>query len=79
MTALYAEDAVLLPTISNQPRLSPVEIEDYFDQFLALKPDGKILQSNTRAFDNIAISSGIYEFSFADGSKVLLVTLTCTS
>jgi hypothetical protein len=34
----YASDAILLPTVSNQPRLSQAERRDYFVHFLENKP-----------------------------------------
>ncbi|KGJ89588.1 SgcJ/EcaC family oxidoreductase [Colwellia psychrerythraea] len=70
VTALYATDAVLLPTISNMVRHNHNEIEDYFVQFLANKPSGKLLEQNIRVFNDIAMNSGIYEIKFNDGSCV---------
>lgn len=70
VVALYDADAILLPTISNQVRHNHQEIEDYFVQFLALKPAGKIDQANVRIFDDLAINSGIYTFTFSDGNEV---------
>ena len=70
VTALYAEDAILLPTVSNQVRHNHDEINDYFVNFLKKGPSGKIDESNVRIFDNLAINSGVYTFSFGDGSKV---------
>jgi uncharacterized protein (TIGR02246 family) len=70
VTALYAEDGILLPTVSNQVRHNPDEIEDYFVRFLAKKPMGKIDEANVRIFNDLAINSGVYTFSFADGSSV---------
>ena len=40
VTAMYAEDAVLLPTVSNQVRHNHAEIRDYFVAFLAKQPQG---------------------------------------
>jgi len=37
VTNMYADDAVLLPTVSNQVRHNPAEIRDYFVAFLAKK------------------------------------------
>jgi uncharacterized protein (TIGR02246 family) len=70
VVALYDESAILLPTISNQVRLNHEEIEDYFDNFLAMVPVGHIDESNVRIFDQIAINSGIYTFTFKGGNKV---------
>ena len=70
VTALYAEDAVLLPTISNRIRSNPDAIEAYFVDFLARSPQGRLDQSHIRIFETLAVHSGIYTFSFADGSQV---------
>ena len=70
VAALYATDAILLPTVSNKVRHNHVEIEDYFFHFLAKVPSGKIDESNVRIFRDLAINSGIYTFSFSDGSSV---------
>ena len=71
VAALYEWDATLLPTISNQVRHNHQEIEDYFEQFLELEPQGEILESNIRRFGDIAINSGVYEFIFKDQSKAV--------
>jgi uncharacterized protein (TIGR02246 family) len=64
VAALYATDAILLPTVSNQVRHNHQEIEDYFVHFLAKGPQGKIDESNVRIIDDIAINSGVYTFTF---------------
>ncbi len=70
VAALYAADAILLPTVSNQVRHNHEEIEDYFVQFLAKGPSGKIDEANVRIFGDLAINSGVYTFTFADGAVV---------
>lgn len=70
VSALYAKDAILLPTVSNQVRHNHEEIEDYFVHFLAKGPQGKIDESNVRIFDDLAINSGVYTFTFKDGASV---------
>ena len=70
VAALYATDAILLPTVSNKVRHNREEIEDYFVHFLAKGPVGKIDESNVRIFGDIAINSGVYTFTFADGASV---------
>jgi uncharacterized protein (TIGR02246 family) len=66
---LYAPDAVLLPTVSNKVRRNPAELKDYFEQFLQLKPRGKIDQQNIRIFGPVAINSGIYTFTLTKHGK----------
>ena len=46
VTAMYADDAVLLPTVSNQVRHNHAEIRDYFVNFLQKSPQGVINESN---------------------------------
>lgn len=70
VAALYAADAILLPTVSNRVRHNHEEIEDYFVQFLAKGPSGKIDEANVRIFGDLAINSGVYTFTFADGAVV---------
>ena len=70
VTSLYENEAILLPTISNQVRHNHDEIEDYFSNFLAKGPRGKIDESNIRIFGEIAINSGVYTFFFKDGTSV---------
>ena len=70
VAALYESNAILLPTVSNKVRHNHEEIEDYFVTFLAMKPQGKIDESNIRTFGSVAINSGVYTFTLGDGSTV---------
>lgn len=70
VTDLYENDAILLPTISNQVRHNHEEIENYFVLFLQSEPKGEIDESNVRLIGELAINSGIYSFTFKDGSTV---------
>ena len=71
VAALYDDtNGILLPTVSNQVRHNHEEIEDYFVHFLAKGPQGKIDESNIRIFDQLAINSGVYTFTFKDGAVV---------
>jgi len=70
VVALYEANAILLPTVSNQVRHNHEEIEDYFVHFLAKRPKGKIDESNVRVFDQLAINSGVYTFTFKDDVQV---------
>ena len=67
---LYADNSILLPTVSNKVRHNHEEIEDYFEHFLAKSPEGKIDESNIRIYEKLAINSGIYTFKFSDGNSV---------
>ena len=71
VTQMYADNAVLLPTVSNRVRHNHAEIRDYFVAFLAKKPQGVITESNARVLsDTLATNAGIYVFTFGDGSSV---------
>ena len=71
VTAMYADDAVLLPTVSNQVRHNHPEIRDYFVNFLQKSPQGVINESNVSVLsDAHATNSGVYTFTFGDGSTV---------
>jgi uncharacterized protein (TIGR02246 family) len=59
----YARNAVLLPTVSNQPRTTPALIEDYFRTFLAGKPQGTINERHMTIGCNMATDVGIYTFT----------------
>jgi uncharacterized protein (TIGR02246 family) len=60
----YAPEAVLLPTMSNDVRTDRAEIVDYFQHFLAGKPQGQILESHVEVLGpNAAIDSGTYRFA----------------
>lgn len=81
VVSLYAPDAVLLPTLSNQVRHNHAEITGYFDMFCALKPVATMVESNIRVFGDAGTNSGIYSFNLdaPDGSRVdVLVRFTFT-
>ncbi|MFF3328849.1 SgcJ/EcaC family oxidoreductase [Streptomyces sp. NPDC002888] len=64
---LYADDAVLLPTLSNKIRTDRAGIVDYFEHFLQKKPVGKKVETVVNVLDgNSAIDTGVYEFTLTD-------------
>ncbi|MDT7838425.1 DUF4440 domain-containing protein [Aquabacterium sp. OR-4] len=66
----YDKKSILLPTVSNKPRLTAEEKEDYFEHFMQRKPVGAI-DSRTIEIDcNTAVDAGLYTFTFGDGSAV---------
>jgi len=73
VTELYAEDAVLLPTVSNLPRTTPAEIEDYFNHFLEKKPFGIIKQRNIKQGCNKLTDAGVYDFEVTSNGKKEIV------
>eukprot|EP00585_Thalassiosira_rotula_P004803 CAMPEP_0196142006 /NCGR_PEP_ID=MMETSP0910-20130528/10755_1 /TAXON_ID=49265 /ORGANISM="Thalassiosira rotula, Strain GSO102" /LENGTH=618 /DNA_ID=CAMNT_0041403247 /DNA_START=79 /DNA_END=1935 /DNA_ORIENTATION=- len=67
----YAQSGVLLPTVSDTPRTDFSSIEDYFVNFLKLKPQGEILDSHVTIGTDWCSDVGIYEFTMgATGKKV---------
>lgn len=60
VVGLYAEDAVLLPTLSNQIRLTSEDREDYLRLFLSHKPNVTIDSLMERKWGQVVILSGIY-------------------
>lgn len=70
VVALYENNGILLPTVSNQVRHNHDEMEAYFQQFLAKGPIGRIDEANVRLFGELAINSGAYTFEFKDGSTI---------
>ena len=64
VVANYAERSVLLPTVSNKPRLTEAEKEDYFHHFLENKPIGKIDSRTIEIGCNTAVDAGLYTFTF---------------
>ena len=71
VVANYAERSILLPTVSDKPRLTPAEKEDYFEHFLEDGPSGKIDLRTVEIGCNSAVDAGLYTFTFAKtGSRV---------
>jgi uncharacterized protein (TIGR02246 family) len=70
VVALYADDGILLPTVSNKVRTNHAEIQDYFEHFLQLKPQGVINEQHIKILDdNTAINDGIYTFTVTKEGK----------
>ena len=70
VVANYAARSILLPTVSNKPRLTAAEKEDYFEHFLHSKPVGTIDSRSIEIDCNTAVDAGLYTFAFGDGSTV---------
>ncbi len=70
MARLYSNDATLVPTVSARIRSDHEQIADYFTHFMAKKPAGTITESNIQTFGHVATNSGLYTFSFGDGSEI---------
>ena len=78
VVANYAERSILLPTVSNQPRLTPAEKEDYFHHFLENKPAGKIDSRLIEIGCNTAVDAGLYTFTFGTSGAQVKARYTYT-
>jgi uncharacterized protein (TIGR02246 family) len=68
VTANYASDAVLLPTVSNTPRTDSASIQSYFVDFLKKHPQGKIDTRTVKIGCNMASDVGTYTFTLSGKS-----------
>lgn len=71
VVALYAEGSILLPTLSDKPRLTPSEKEEYFRHFLEKRPFGRIDMRKIEICGDMAVDSGLYTFTFAKTGEVV--------
>lgn len=63
VTALYAADAILLPTLRGEVKQGPQKIREYFAQdFLPRNPVGCCLEQHTRVIGDVGVNSGLYRF-----------------
>jgi uncharacterized protein (TIGR02246 family) len=67
---LYAQDAVLLPTLSPNVETTPASRKEYFDAFTA-KPNlkGTVNEEHIRVFGDVAVNSGLYTFTYTQNSQ----------
>ncbi len=70
VAANYLDNAVLLPTVSNEMRTDIQTIEAYFVDFLDKQPQGVIDQRVITRGCNSASDVGIYTFTFKGGEQV---------
>jgi len=70
VTALYADQALLLPTLSPIPRHDHAGIRDYFVGFLKGGPVGEVTSRTIQLGCNEAVDAGTYTFRFRDGHAV---------
>jgi uncharacterized protein (TIGR02246 family) len=78
VVANYAEHSILLPTLSNTPRLTAAEKEEYFHHFLENRPSGKIDMRFVETGCNSAVDAGLYTFTFAKTGQVVGARYTYT-
>jgi len=74
----YAERSILLPTLSGVNRVTKAEKEDYFDHFLAGKPQGRVTQRQITLGCNMAVDSGLYTFHMGSSGKAVVARYTYT-
>lgn len=72
----YADDAVLLPTLSNRSRTTPAAIGDYFAEFLEKSPKSTILSRKITLACNTAYDVGTYKFHLIDKNSHLASDIT---
>jgi uncharacterized protein (TIGR02246 family) len=78
VVANYADKSILLPTVSNKPRLTAAEKEDYFTHFLENKPSGKIDLRFVDIGCNTAVDAGLYTFIYGTTGQVVHARYTYT-
>ena len=66
VSGLYGRDALLLPTLSAEPRETPAGISDYFSSFLQRHPSGSVDHRQIRLGCNQAVDAGTYRFTLHD-------------
>ena len=69
VTALFADDAVLLPTLSPVPRTDHAGIRDYFVGFLKGSPKGRIDSSAVFAACGLASRVGRWTITLTDATS----------
>lgn len=66
----YAEESILLPTVSNTPRLDREGKVDYFEHWLPHKPQGVVNERFVAIDCDTVVDAGVYTFTYADGTIV---------
>jgi uncharacterized protein (TIGR02246 family) len=75
--ALYADDAVLLPTVAPGVLDTSAERIGYFDAFLKKRPTGTIDESVVRDLgDGYASNTGLYTFALAETGELVHARFT---
>ncbi|GAX12145.1 hypothetical protein FisN_1Hh070 [Fistulifera solaris] len=72
VAACYSSEAILIPTIRDEPRNTTQSIVDYFDIFLRRKPQAEIVGGRIKIGDGWAKDVGIYEFKFLDDGTSMM-------
>ncbi|WP_395462834.1 SgcJ/EcaC family oxidoreductase [Wolbachia endosymbiont of Cantharis cryptica] len=68
--ANYTDDAVLLPTLSSDSRITSAQRVDYFKGFLTKYPTAKVGSRTIKIGCNKAVDTGLYTFKLKDGKEL---------
>ena len=68
VTSLFTKEPVLLATVSNAPRTTPAEVNDYFVKFLKGSPVGKIDTSTVELDCETASRLGTWTVTLTDAA-----------
>ena len=72
--SLYAEDAILLPTLSPKMCKTKEDLKAYFLKFLALDElQAETVELVTREYGELAMNTGFYTFSYQQDGKKMMV------
>lgn len=71
VVANYAKHSILLPTVSNEPRITPEQKEAYFKKFLENEPTGTINSGLIDIGCNYAIDAGLYTFKYQTNGQIV--------
>ena len=67
---MYADDALLLGTFSNEIRVGEDQIRDYFNFFLAKKPKASLIESKVHIIDDNSFTvNGFYDFEVDENTS----------
>jgi uncharacterized protein (TIGR02246 family) len=78
VVANYATRSILLPTVSNVPRLTPADKLAYFEHFLQKRPSGVIDLRFVDIACDTAVDAGLYTFTFGATGQVVHARYTFT-
>ncbi|WCR57871.1 SgcJ/EcaC family oxidoreductase [Wolbachia endosymbiont of Ctenocephalides felis wCfeJ] len=70
VNANYTDDALLLPTLSSDPRVTSTQRVDYFKDFLTKNPTAEVESRTISIGCNKAVDTGLYTFKLKDGKEL---------
>ena len=70
LAALYTDNAVLLPAVSNKPRYTKAERIAFFSKFDQKRAVGRVDEHHVQIGCNAAIDSGVYTLTLAQGGHI---------